>query len=170
MGVYLFLLIIFPLLGVSCQKNKQPPPSPNVSSIQADLEQKNRDEYPKVEFNRFGWVKIKGYLFQVQLAITEEQLRYGLMFRKELAKDEGMFFIFKEEKPRAFWMKNVPIPLTVAFINRQGVIISIKEMVPFDESSTFSDGFAQYALEVKSGRLKELKIKVGDKIQWGEFR
>src|SRR5688572_30779452 len=56
-------------------------------------------------------------LLEVEVAETDEQRRYGLMFRKSLDDDSGMVFIFFEPASGGFWMKNTLIPLSVAFFD-----------------------------------------------------
>ncbi|MFK7840570.1 MAG: DUF192 domain-containing protein, partial [Bdellovibrionales bacterium] len=72
------------------------PPPPVVESLTEPLKiQKQNGEI--VELN-------------IELALTPEQQAKGLMFRAEIPNDYGMLFVFNEEAPRSFWMKNTLIP------------------------------------------------------------
>ena len=75
----------------------------------------------------------------------------GLMFREKLGQDSGMLFIFDQVSEKSFHMKNTKIPLDIAFINKDGIIESIKELEPFNTHPVYSDSEVLYALEVNRG-------------------
>ena len=81
-----------------------------------------------------GLMKIPIYIkdreILVEVAKTEEERAIGLMGRTSLGKEEGMFFIFEDEGIHGFWMKNTLLPLSIAFIDREGKIIWITDMQP----------------------------------------
>lgn len=93
----------------------------------------------------------------VEIAETEEQQARGLMFREKLKTDEGMLFVFKNEEPRSFWMKNTIINLSIGYFNKDKKLIDIQEMkavtsVLQQDIPTYpSQGPAQYALEMSEG-------------------
>ena len=69
--------------------------------------------------------------FLVEVARTEEEKKIGLMFRKTLAKNAGMLFLYKREALRLMWMKNTFIPLDILFIDKNGVIKRVvKRTIP----------------------------------------
>lgn len=65
--------------------------------------------------------------FEVELAITTEEITKGLMFRKELPQNKGMLFIFAKEGIRSFWMKNTLIPLDIIWLNKNKEVVFIKK-------------------------------------------
>ena len=75
-----------------------------------------------------------------------------------------MLFVFNEEGEKSFHMKNTTIPLDIAFINKDGIIESIKELVPLRTGYVYSEADVLYALEVNKGWFAENNVKVGDKI------
>lgn len=95
---------------------------------------------------------------KVEEASTPVDRARGLMYRGFLAKDSGMIFIFDEDKPLHFWMKNVVIDLDIIFLDKNLVIRKIHHSAtPCVEPpcKTYGSGFAaRYALEV-SGRFCE---------------
>jgi uncharacterized membrane protein (UPF0127 family) len=90
--------------------------------------------------------------YSVEIADEPDEGSRGLMFRTDLAPDGGMLFLFNEEAPRGFWMKNTPTPLDIIFLDRTGRVVSIAERtVPFSEKVLPSDGPAIAVLEVHAG-------------------
>lgn len=105
---------------------------------------------------------VGGHIFTVELAQTAAQREQGLMFRQELPADSGMLFIFEESAPRAFWMRNTYIPLSIAYIDARGRILEIYDMKPLSEALVRSRSPAKYALEVNQGRFAEVGVSRGD--------
>lgn len=101
---------------------------------------------------------------QIELACTPEAQQRGLMFRKILPENQGMLFVFAEEQTLSFWMKNTPLPLSIAYINAAGEIVDIQKLQPFDETPRPSVRPAQYALEVNQGWFERHQIQVGQRI------
>ncbi len=116
---------------------------------------------------------------RAEIADTPDKREKGLMFRQELAEDQGMLFIFKEEAVHGFWMKNVNFPLDIIWMDKDKRIVDIKpNLKPCRQERGTSDGGhiekscesyfprekAFYVLEVKSGFADRHQISVGDKI------
>ncbi|PGY06415.1 DUF192 domain-containing protein [Bacillus sp. AFS031507] len=101
----------------------------------------------------------------VQVADTQEKRDKGLMFVRKLPKNEGMLFVFSGKTYGGFWMKNTLIPLSIAFLDSDGKILKILDMVPCkeDECPTYDpELFYHYAIEVNLGWFEKNQIKVGD--------
>ena len=109
-------------------------------------------------------VKINNAKLRVKLALTGKQMAKGLMDIAEMPENEGMLFCYPEEKILTFWMKSTPIPLSIAFIDKDKKIIQIEDLEPYDESSVSSDTPAKWALEANQGWFDRNNISVGDKI------
>jgi len=105
---------------------------------------------------------IKGKKIRVEVARTEEEKSQGLMFRDKLAPDEGMLFIYEREDFLSFWMKNTPLPLSIAFLDQRGKIVDIQDMEPFNLRTHTSARPALFALEMNQGWFRRNGIKVGD--------
>jgi len=105
--------------------------------------------------------------FFVELARTQEERSRGLMFRESLAPDQGMLFIFEEEGDYPFWMKNTFIPLDIIWLNKEKVIVFIKENAQpcQGEFCPLIDPHqnAKYVLEVKEGVAEKVNLKIGQK-------
>ncbi len=107
-------------------------------------------------------LKVGGHRIIAEVAATPDHRATGLMHRFSLKPDHGMIFVFERAEPQGFWMKNTFIPLSIAFIGSDGRIINIDDMAPKDESTHWSGGPAQYALEMRKGWFAEKGIKPGD--------
>lgn len=108
--------------------------------------------------------------FVVEIADDSAERSRGLMFRKEMAPDAGMLFIFPGNQPVAFWMKNTYIPLDMLFIDRTGRIVNIHERaVPRSLETIHSKGPVRAVLELNGGTAARLAIKPGDTVRHAAF-
>jgi uncharacterized protein len=100
----------------------------------------------------------------VEIADGPFEQERGLMHRTALGEDRGMLFVYPDERPLSFWMKNTLIPLSIAYIDSEGRITDILNMKPLDDRPPHyvSSEFVQYALEVNEGFFEERGVKVGD--------
>jgi len=101
------------------------------------------------------------HLIRAEVASTFETRAQGLMFRKHLGPNEGMLFVFPQAEAHCMWMKNTLIPLSVAFLDDQGKIVSISEMRPQTETSHCAAGPAKFALEMSGGWFAAKGLKPG---------
>jgi uncharacterized membrane protein (UPF0127 family) len=107
------------------------------------------------------------YKFEVELATTPAEREQGLMFRKSLAPNAGMLFLYPNEQQVAFWMKNTLIPLDMLFLKTDGSIARIAHnAVPLDETPIPSNAEVRAVLEVNGGTAAALGIKEGDKVDY----
>ena len=102
---------------------------------------------------------------QIEIPTEIRDFNLGLMFRESLDTNSGMLFIFDEVAEQSFHMRETKIPLDIAFIREDGIIESIKELEPFDESAVASNGKVRCALEVNRGWFAENNVEVGDEIE-----
>ncbi len=115
---------------------------------------------------KLGKVEITAYI-----ADTDKRRADGLMFVKSLAPDTGMIFVFEEEMPRGFWMKNTILPLSIGYFDRGGVLFEVIEMKPASslmelKPPTYeSKRPAMFALEMPKGWFKKRSIPIGAKLQ-----
>ena len=100
----------------------------------------------------------------VEIPTDIRDFNLGLMFRESLDQNSGMLFIFDDVAQQSFYMKETRIPLDIAFINEDGIIESIKQLEPLDETPVSSEGEVVCALEVNRGWFEENNIEVGDEI------
>jgi len=105
----------------------------------------------------------------VEIADTPAEREVGLMHRKSLAGDSGMFFVFDEADTRNFWMKNTLIPLDMIFFGADYKVLNVAKRVPpceADPCAVYSSmGPSRYVLEVNGGLSDEIGLKEGDKAE-----
>ena len=100
----------------------------------------------------------------VEVPTNIKEFNLGLMFRESLDKNSGMLFVFEEVSQQSFHMRDTMIPLDIAFIRADGIIESIKQLEPNDETLVESDGEILCAIEVNRGWFAENNVEVGDEI------
>lgn len=94
----------------------------------------------------------------VEIARTTQQHQRGLMNRGALPHNHGMLFIFTDEQPRTFWMKNTRIPLDLIFVSKNKTVIDIKQNFQpciTDICETYTSPAAHYVIEVNAGFVKQ---------------
>ena len=111
---------------------------------------------------------VKGKEIWVEVAKSPAERAKGLMERRQLGKDTGMLFIFEREDHHGFWMKNTLIPLSVAFMDREGKIAKITDMEPLTLETHDPPKPILHALEMNKGWFAENGIKVGDVIRFSK--
>ena len=83
-----------------------------------------------------------------------------------LFDDHGMLFIYPTPGPRTFWMKDTFIPLSIAFLDDNGRIISIQRMAPMQTDERYrSLQPVRYALEVNRGWFADHGIGIGNIVE-----
>jgi uncharacterized protein len=110
-------------------------------------------------------LSVKGHPVIAEVAATQQVRTTGLMHRFSLQPGHGMLFVFSTPQPLAFWMRNTFIPLSIAFIGRDGKILNIEDMSPQTDTPHPSRGPAQYALEMKKGWFAERGVGAGDRVE-----
>lgn len=109
--------------------------------------------------------------FVVEVARTTEEQGTGLMYRREMAPDAGMLFVYPAVSRVTMWMKNTFIPLDMLFIGAEGRITHIVERtVPQSNELIGSNGPVRAVLELNAGTASRLGIKVGDRVRHPAFQ
>ena len=111
-------------------------------------------------------IDIEGKTVLVEVADSPKKQALGLMYRKKLDKDEGMLFIFADERAHSFWMKNTLITLDMIWLNSKKEVVHIEHSAPPCKESpclTYSSQFpAMYVLELNGGWAIENDLGLGD--------
>jgi uncharacterized protein len=123
-------------------------------------------------------VSIGKETFQLELALDMQSRTAGLMHRTEIPSDGGMLFVFPDAIARSFWMKNCLLPIDLLFLDSRGTITALHEMpIEPDKSPEENDleyerrlkhywsgAPARFAIELKSGSIQRLQLKINDHI------
>ncbi len=100
-----------------------------------------------------------------QIAADDASRELGLMSRTNLGNDEAMVFVFPQPRPVTFWMKDTPIPLSIAYVGRSGLIYELHDMKPFDQTPIPSASSAiVYAIEVPQGWFLQHGVLAGSSV------
>jgi uncharacterized membrane protein (UPF0127 family) len=106
-----------------------------------------------------------GHKLTAEVAHTEATRSQGLMHRRMLPENRGMLFVFPRSDMHAMWMKNTYVPLSVAFLDAQGVIINIADMAPHTTEAHGAARPAKYALEMNLGWFRKRGIGPGARLE-----
>ena len=121
------------------------------------------------DWEDFNEVCVNKTCFEVEIADTSEERQQGLMFRKEMSDESGMFFVFERNGFYPFWMKNTLIPLDIIWIDGARKIVYIAhEVQPCKKTICESynpEREALYVLEINSGLSEKLGIEVGNDVE-----
>lgn len=133
----------------------------------------------------------------LEYAKTEEQMEWGLMGRRALPANHGMLFFYPAPQQVAIWMFNCFIDLSVAFLDEEQIIRSIRalnafpnKMDPkrpvrsiqdlalyppgdpirlfFEKRVVISSIPAKYSLEMNLRWFQENGVRAGDAVGWDE--
>lgn len=104
------------------------------------------------------------HLIKAEVAANGPARQQGLMFREKMGTNEGMIFIFDELARICMWMKNTYLPLSVAFLDKEGRILNIEDMQPQTTTSHCAAKPALYALEMNQGWFGKKNILPGAKV------
>ena len=109
--------------------------------------------------------------FTVEIALTDDEQIRGLQGRDSLQPGSGMLFLYPEAAPRAFWMKDVLMPLDIVFADGQGRITEVLEQLPpclgpvARCPSYRSRSPARYVLELSAGQVSAQGLRLGDRLE-----
>lgn len=120
-------------------------------------------------------VRIGGEVtYAVDMAVTPEERQQGLSGRETMAQNAGMLFIFEEEQPLHFWMKDMRFPLDIIWIDGQCRLIDVSADVPTPPPNARNDEIprvqspspARYVLELNAGEWARAGLSPGDPVEF----
>lgn len=106
------------------------------------------------------------------LADSDLERQKGLMGRSDLGGYDAMVFRFENDTDGTFFMRNVPIPLSIAWFDASGLFVSSTDMEPCppdqQECPTYPPGGVyRFALETPKGGLERLGVAPGSVLSLG---
>jgi uncharacterized protein len=118
--------------------------------------------------NSGPYVELKGQRYAIEIAEDDASREHGLMDRTHMDDDKGMLFIFQDDAPRAFWMKNTKIPLDMIFVDAGNKVVSVThgaEPCVTERCPAYTSGApARYVLELNAGQAAKLGLTSGDEM------
>lgn len=111
-------------------------------------------------------LRVGGVMVTAEIADTPALRERGLMGRDSLPENHGMLFVYPDERQLSFWMRNTPIALDIAFLDRSGTVVNIETMQPNDDESTVSSRPAMYALEMEAGWFEAHGVEPGARVEF----
>jgi hypothetical protein len=145
-------LLSVALLGVGCRKSTATPDGAR------------RDAQPVREQPRLPTIKLwlGAQELSAEMARSDEQIMTGMMFRTNIAESEGMLFVFPTPRRTSFWMHNVVVPLSCAYIDSGGTVLEIHDMKPRDDTPITADtDRIQFVLETSQGWFHRNQVSTG---------
>jgi hypothetical protein len=123
-------------------------------------------------------VTIKGQTFTLEVASTLETIKKGLGERESIPDNGGMLFVFPDAQQRRFWMVDCLVDIDIMYLDALGRITAIHTMLaePLQTDSETRAEYeqrlkrypsrlgAQFAIELQAGKIRELQLKAGNKI------
>jgi len=104
------------------------------------------------------------YRIDAEVAANDATRMQGLMNRRSLPAGQGMLFVFRQADRHCMWMRNTYVPLSVAFLDRDGHILNIEDMQPESETNHCAAKAASFALEMNLGWFADKGIRPGARI------
>ena len=151
------ILIVVALLLFSCKEESKK----TITTQSIDF---THEGDLSIFLNSSDTVKTK---FNIEFAETDYETQTGLMYRKGMDSNQGMLFIFPDERVHSFYMKNTEFPLDIIYIKEDLRIASFQENAqPLNESGLTSQVPIKYVLEINGGLAQELGLSIGDSISF----
>ena len=149
------LFLTFGLL-VGCDSRKSPAPAPLAQEAGIEAAQP---------------VRIGAVATRLRIAATELEKARGLMGVESLPKDEGMAFFYEGDLRMSFWMKNTPLDLDIAFVDKTGLILEVRTMKAQDTNTTDAGSDqCRVAIEMAGGWFARAGVKAGDRVSVEDMR
>lgn len=104
------------------------------------------------------------HVVTAEVADTPHTRMVGMMYRESTPPNRGMLFVFEDRQVQCFWMRNTPLPLSIAFLDDDGAIVHIADMAPKSDESHCSPRAVRYALEMEKGWFAKKGLKAGSRI------
>jgi uncharacterized membrane protein (UPF0127 family) len=123
-------------------------------------------------------VRLGGVSHRLELAADPATRERGLMGRSEIAATGGMLFVFPDDAPRQFWMRDCLVDIDLAFLDRRGRVVAVHRMKaepprqPGESEEQYlgrlrgypSFAPARFAIELRAGTLVARRLSVGDQV------
>ena len=165
------LLVVGALAFVALGANGPKDPALRPAEGQVSLNRTPFGDFGEVGFRIEGGSAEATAMRCALLAETGAQQSLGLMNRTDIGGYDGMLFKFASDTTGSFYMKDTPLPLSIAFFDASGQFVSTTDMAPCIHQSNCPTYAAarpyRWALEVPEGALPRLAIGPGTRLVAG---
>lgn len=166
-GLVVVAAIAFLVRGANWPAN----PSLRPADGQVSLARTHFGDFAEIAFHIEGGAAQATAIRCALLAETTAQQELGLMNRTDVGGYDGMIFRFASDTTVSFYMKDTPLPLSIAFFDGDGRFVSTADMAPCIHQSSCplfnATRSYRYALEVPQGALPRLAVGPGTRLVSG---
>lgn len=150
------MLLIAAALAGGCNQSTPPPAAAAAASPYAGLPTAAQ---PKLDTIKL-WIGPEE--MTTEQALTPMQQETGMMFRTNMAENEGMIFVMDHPQQASFWMMNCVLPLSAAYIDTEGRILEVHDLQPHDTNAVLSaTDDVEFVLETPQGWFQRHNIRPG---------
>ena len=112
-------------------------------------------------------VELGGKLFDADVVDTDDERVQGLSGRENLARNEGMLFVFDEPGKYCFWMKDMNFAIDMLWLDGSGKVVHMAENATPDSypQQFCPDTEASYVFEVNAGVAGALGLDIGSQAE-----
>lgn len=155
------VFILFILLGVSACKNS----SDSDQNLTREISFKKQGELILKKSESDSIITT----LDIEIADNDYKTQTGLMYRSSMESNQAMLFIFPQEQPRSFYMKNTEFSIDIIYFDKNRKLINLhKNAEPYSEKSLPSAAPAKYVLEVKAGLSETWNLQPGDRFEYSK--
>lgn len=119
----------------------------------------------RVQAGELTELHVGAHTLQIEIAATAAARQRGLMGRTHLPADHGMLFVFEVAGKPCFWMRDTPLPLSIAFIDASGRVTDLADMQPRTDTLHCPQVDVRYALEIAQGSFLRASLAPGAQVQ-----
>jgi len=147
------------VLAVGCKHAKPGATAPQTPPVPQKFPPYLTNAQPRLQSMK---IYVGPHELLAELALKPIEIYTGMMWRTNMPEGEGMLFAFADATPRSFYMKNTYVPLSLAYIDRQGIIQEIHDLQPRNEEPVPSTADnIQFVLEVPQGWFQRHNVVPG---------
>ena len=158
----LAVVILVSAVGGGCDQGSKPassPPAPATATPPAAAPDEPTGAQPKLRTLKLF---IGAEEMVAEVAVEPLEVHTGMMFRTNMEENAGMLFVLPYTQQAQFWMKNCPLPLSVAYMNEEGIIREIHDLQPYNTNSVVAaTSDIRFALETPQGWFQKHHIRPG---------
>lgn len=119
---------------------------------------------PDATYIHFG-----NHTFKAKVASTQPARTKGLSGTSSLPKGEAMLFVFESDGNWSIWMKDMNYPIDIVWLDQRKMVVDyVSNAAPesYPNTSFTPKEKARYVVELPSGTVQDLSIKIGQGVHF----